>query len=100
MRSQRADLAAAAREARKEPDAPDEREEGTDSAREASLERLREAELVVNDFRLQVRTELRLAAARGQVSAHTVTRLREALRAVREGLREQPGDEGAAHQPA
>jgi DNA-binding PadR family transcriptional regulator len=85
MRSLRADLAASAREARQggrsEPTAH------TNTVREVSNEQLRAAELVLNEFRHQARTDLRTLAARGQVSQETVAELREQLDAVRSGLR-------------
>ena len=88
MRSLRADLAASAREARREtPQAGSEYAAHTDTEREVSNEQLRAAELVLNEFRHQVRTDLRTLAARGQVSKETVSELREQLAAVRTGLR-------------
>jgi len=85
MKSLRADLAAAAREAR-----PQERQTGhgenVHTEREASNEQLRRAEMVLNEFRQQVRADLRGAAARGQVSKETVTRLREQLETVRQSV--------------
>jgi DNA-binding PadR family transcriptional regulator len=89
MRSLRADLAASAREARR-----DARESGrsehavpTDTTREVSNEQLRAAELVLHDFRHQLRADLRGLAARGRLSKDTVAKLKERLAEVRAGLR-------------
>jgi len=86
MKSLRADLAAAAREA-----FPQERQsehaETVYTEREASNEQLRRAEMVLNEFRQQVRADLRGAAARGQVSKETVIRLKEQLETVRQSVR-------------
>ncbi|HUG49635.1 MAG TPA: PadR family transcriptional regulator, partial [Terrimesophilobacter sp.] len=89
MRSLRADLAASAREARRETyqGGRSEYTAHTDTEREVSNEQLRAAELVLNEFRHQVRTDLRTLAARGQVSQETVAELKEQLAAVRTGLR-------------
>ncbi|GAB3041391.1 hypothetical protein GCM10027052_23810 [Parafrigoribacterium mesophilum] len=89
MRSLRADLAASAREARRETHQPGRSEHTvhTDTTREVSNEQLRAAELVINEFRHQVRADLRTLAARGQVSKETVAELKDQLTAVREGLR-------------
>ena len=89
MRSLRADLAASAREARRETHqgGRSEHTAHTNTVREVSNEQLRAAELVLNEFRHQVRTDLRTLAARGQVSKETVAELREQLAAVRTGLR-------------
>ena len=89
MRSLRADLAASAREARREAHQTGRSEHTThtDTIREVSNEQLRAAELVLNEFRHQVRADLRTLAARGQVSKETVAELKEQLAAVRTGLR-------------
>ena len=92
MRSLRADLAAAAREAREDNARP----RGGCPARrqrEASSGRFREAEMLVNDFRHQVRTDLRRMAARGEVSEDTVTLLRTHLGMLRRLMREDAADE-------
>jgi DNA-binding PadR family transcriptional regulator len=88
MRSLRADLAASAREARRETHQAGRREPiaHTDTAREVSNEQLRAAEVVLNEFRHQMRTDLRTLAARGQVSQQSVAALKEQLAAVRAGL--------------
>lgn len=89
MRSLRADLAASAREARREAHQAPRTENAahTGTAREVSNEQLRAAELVLHDFRHQMRADLRGLAARGQVSPETVAKLKERLAEVRSGLR-------------
>ncbi|HWU46240.1 MAG TPA: PadR family transcriptional regulator [Humibacter sp.] len=87
MKSLRADLASAAREARREAKeaglggfvAPDDRAEARAT--------LREAELVLNEFRQQVRADLRAHSARGGVPQSVVGELRERLEAVRAEIR-------------
>jgi DNA-binding PadR family transcriptional regulator len=88
MRSLRADLAASAREARREAHQTGRSDHATrtDTDREESNEQFRAAELVLNEFRHQVRTDLRARAARGQVSSETVAELKEQLAAIRSGL--------------
>jgi DNA-binding PadR family transcriptional regulator len=84
MKSLRADLAAAAREARTEA-----REAGRtvrNDVRETVSGHLREAEIVLNDFRHEVRSELRSMAARGELRPETVTGLKTQLDAVRSVL--------------
>jgi DNA-binding PadR family transcriptional regulator len=81
MKSLRADLAAAAREARTEA-----REAGRtvrNDVRETVSGHLREAEIVLNDFRHEVRSELRSMAARGELRPETVTGLKTQLDEVR-----------------
>ncbi len=84
MKSLRADLASAAREARAEA-----RQAGrtihTD-IRETTSGRLREAEVVINDFRHQLRSELRSRAARDELTKETVDELKAKLDEVRAGL--------------
>lgn len=82
MKSLRADLAAAAREARTEARQTGRTVKG-DGPREASSGNLRAAEMVLNEFRHQVRSELRSMAARGQLSKETVADLRSQLDEVR-----------------
>jgi DNA-binding PadR family transcriptional regulator len=85
MKSLRADLASAAREAKQEakrfgptsyptPDPDD---------RSGSRVALREAELLLNEFRQQLRADLRSQAARGIVTDATITTLRQRLAQVR-----------------
>jgi DNA-binding PadR family transcriptional regulator len=81
MKSLRADLAAAAREARTEA-----REAGRtvrNDVRETVSGHLREAEIVLNDCRHEVRSELRSMAARGELRPETVTGLKTQLDEVR-----------------
>lgn len=84
MKSLRADLASAARDARQST-----REAGpaaggrqTD-ARQGSNAAIRDAELVLNEFRQQMRTDLRTHAARGTVTTEAVASLRAELAQVR-----------------
>lgn len=84
MKSLRADLAAAAREARN-----DAREAGRtvrSDLRESSSGQLREAEIVLNDFRHEVRADLRSMAARGELTRETVEVLRLRLDEARSTL--------------
>lgn len=82
MKSLRADLASAAREAvpdmtKPHPDAPP----VNDSNRS-----LREADMVLNEFRQQLRADLRKQAYRSQLPADTVPDLRRQLDAVRASI--------------
>lgn len=81
MKSLRADLAAAAREARTEARGTA-RTIRTD-IRSTSSGFLREAEIVLNDFRHEVRSELRGMAARGELKPETVVGLKTQLDDVR-----------------
>lgn len=81
MKSLRADLAAAAREARTES-----RRAGStvrNDVRETQSGHLREAELAVNEFRHQLRADLRSRSARGELSEQQVAALKAQLDAVR-----------------
>ncbi|PXA65672.1 PadR family transcriptional regulator [Cryobacterium arcticum] len=82
MKSLRADLASAAREARPDPAkaTPDARPSG-DSNRD-----LREADMVLNEFRQQLRADLRKQAYRSAMPAATVPELRRQLDAVRASI--------------
>ncbi|MET0954455.1 MAG: PadR family transcriptional regulator [Cryobacterium sp.] len=82
MKSLRADLASAAREARPDPAkaTPDARPTG-DSNRD-----LREADMVLNEFRQQLRADLRKQAYRSAMPADTVPELRRQLDAVRASI--------------
>ena len=90
MKSLRADLAAAAREAR-----ADARESGrsnqAEPQRTTSTSRLREAEIVLDEFRHNARTELRSLAARGGIPAEAIASLKAELDAVRNRLTRLPG---------
>ncbi len=84
MKSLRADLAAAAREARTEA-----RSAGRtvrSDVRETVSGHLREAEIVLNDFRHEVRSDLRSMAARGELTPETVSGLKTRLDEVRSAL--------------
>lgn len=84
MKSLRADLAAAAREARTEA-----RSAGRtvrNDVRETVSGHLREAEIVLNDFRHEVRSDLRSMAARGELTPETVSGLKTRLDEVRSAL--------------
>lgn len=85
MRTLRADLASAARDAR-----TDAREAGrvsdVDPGRQASARQLREAEMVINEFRHQLRTDLRAMAARGTLPDDLATTLAAKLTAVRASI--------------
>lgn len=84
MKSLRADLAATAREARDEA-----RHAGRtirNDVRAASSGYLREAEIVLNDFRHQLRCDLWSISARGELSRENVTKLKEHLDEVRSTL--------------
>ena len=83
MKTLRADLASAAREARTE---------AKDAGRTIRADRVVEvdsrgqlnaAEIAINDFRLQLRTELRKKVARGQLSDETVAVLTSGLDVLR-----------------
>lgn len=90
MRSLRAELASAAREARRAATrAPASSAGGTTSTGGAtnlhveSNRAVHEADLVLNEFRQQLRTDLRTHAHRGRVSAESVTLLKARLEQVR-----------------
>jgi DNA-binding PadR family transcriptional regulator len=84
MKSLRADLAAAAREARTEARAAG-RTIRTD-IRDTSSAQLREAEIALNDFRHELRTDLRSMAARGELTSELVSGLKSQLDRVRTTL--------------
>lgn len=87
MKTLRADLAAAAQEARNEA-----KQAGRDAKASVKTERvesrshLQEAELLLAEFRHQVRAELRKQVMHGELSAESVAVLREGLEAVRVSL--------------
>lgn len=86
MKTLRADLAAAAREAKADarPAAQPDREQGV-----AARVRVQQSELVLGDFRHRLRTELRVRAQRDELPEGTPERLRVRLDAVLEGLFEE-----------
>jgi len=85
MRSLRADLAAAAREARGEAREAG-RVERVDDARMRSRAQLHEAEAAIGEFRAELRAELRTAAADGLLEPAIVELLRSGLRELRTQL--------------
>lgn len=84
MKSLRADLAAAAREARDE-DRWAARTTRSD-IRDVSNGHLREAEIAVNEFRQQLRADLRSMGARNELTIEVVTNLKRRLDDVRATL--------------
>jgi DNA-binding PadR family transcriptional regulator len=83
MKSLRAELASAAREAKNEARTVGNTYTTTSDPRSQSRVALREAELVVNEFRQQLRGDLRAHVARGTVPDAVVPELRRALADVR-----------------
>jgi DNA-binding PadR family transcriptional regulator len=79
MRSLRAELANAAREARKAATS----EPATPQPNAESTRAMHEADLAITEFRQQIRLELRNQANRGRVNADTVSLLRSRLADVR-----------------
>ncbi|KQR53437.1 PadR family transcriptional regulator [Leifsonia sp. Leaf336] len=94
MRTLRAELASAAREAKRDATRVDPRQEARDAsrdARSAANAAAREAEVAINDFRQQLRTDLRSQAARGALPANVVPLLKEELTRVRRTIAEAIG---------
>jgi DNA-binding PadR family transcriptional regulator len=88
MKTLRADLASASREARTgTPDAGRAPREDVKTEQVDSRGQLMNAEAALNDFRLQVRAELRKRVARGQLSAESVRVLTTGLDELRERVR-------------
>ncbi|MEJ3403652.1 PadR family transcriptional regulator [Rathayibacter sp. YIM 133350] len=79
MKSLRADLASAARDAKRSARPA----ESSPNTQQDSNRAVQDAEVVINQFRQQLRTDLRLQAARGQVNSASVDALREQLDRVR-----------------
>lgn len=90
MRSLRADLASAARESSDSPwvDARHGAHDVGRSARQAASVAAREAEAVLNDFRQQMRTDLRSQAARGFIPDGVIPQLKLELARVRASVQE------------
>lgn len=88
MKSLRADLASAKRQAGRETPAPPSNgaPDSSTSIRLESNRALREADLVLNEFRQQLRADLRNRAAVARVPAATVPELRRHLAEVRAGI--------------
>jgi len=82
MKSLRADLAVAAREAKTNAHKQSERK----TAGVQGRQELQEAELVVNEFRQLVKSELRALVTKDALEPGTATRLKEQLDAVRAGI--------------
>jgi DNA-binding PadR family transcriptional regulator len=81
MRSLRADLAASARQAAAHP-----HHEPTSRPNQGARA-LREAELLIDTFRQEVRADLRRRAGRGTLTPDVVTAVRQGLDAIRSTLR-------------
>lgn len=79
MKSLRADLASAARQARDEPTG----QGATTNLHTESNRALHEADMVLNEFRQQLRADLRTQAYRGRVPDNAVPELRRRLAEVR-----------------
>jgi DNA-binding PadR family transcriptional regulator len=83
MRSMRAELASAAREARRQATSASASAAGGTSATGESSRAVHEADLVLNEFRQQLRTDLRAYAHRGHVGPESITLLKARLAQVR-----------------
>jgi DNA-binding PadR family transcriptional regulator len=84
MKTLRADLASAAREARTEAaDAGRTVRADAKTPQGDSRTRVQDADVLLNEFRQQLRTELRVTAARRELSAETLQELRAGLDEVR-----------------
>ncbi len=84
MRSLRAELASAAREAKRAATRMPAGSAGASSTSHADSSRaVHEADLVLNEFRQQLRTDLRTRAHQGRVSTESVTLLKARLAQVR-----------------
>lgn len=88
MRTLRADLAAAARDARDDSRGND-RNHRSDrtSPQSGSAQQLAQAEAVLNSFRANLRADLRGRASRGELTTETVEALRVGLEEVRAAVR-------------
>jgi DNA-binding PadR family transcriptional regulator len=83
MRSMRAELASAAREARQQATSTPASSAGGTSASGESNRAVHEADLVLNEFRQQLRTDLRTHAHHGRVGPESITLLKARLAQVR-----------------
>ncbi|MDR6971827.1 PadR family transcriptional regulator [Leifsonia shinshuensis] len=91
MRTLRAELASAAREAKRNASRVDPRQESRDAgrdARAAGMTAVRDAEAALNEFRQQLRTDLRSEAARGALPVDVVPLLKGELDRVRRTVAE------------
>jgi len=88
MRTLRADLAAATREARAESQKAG-RSIRAETVHETSASRLQlsEAESILNTFRAELRSDLRVHVAHGELTAETVEKLKTGLAEVRAGIK-------------
>nr|WP_246312913.1 PadR family transcriptional regulator [Leifsonia shinshuensis] len=94
MRTLRAELASAAREAKRDAHRVDARQEAREAgrdARAAANAAAREAEVAINEFRQQLRTDLRSQAARGALPEDVVPLLKNELLRVRRAIVEAIG---------
>ena len=83
MRSMRAELASAAREARQQATSTSASAAGGTTASGESNRAVHEADLVLNEFRQQLRTDLRTHAHHGRVGPESITLLKARLAQVR-----------------
>ncbi|WP_431245776.1 PadR family transcriptional regulator [Leifsonia xyli] len=86
MRTLRAELASAAREAKRNASRVDPRQDARDAdrdARAAGMAAARDAEAALNEFRQQLRTDLRQEAARGTLQPEVVRLVKSELDRVR-----------------
>lgn len=90
MRSLKADLASAARDAKRGAPRFDFQQEPRD-ARQAGAAAVREAEAALNEFRQQVRTDLRSHAARAALDPEIVPKLKADLARVRASVLDSLG---------
>jgi DNA-binding PadR family transcriptional regulator len=89
MKSLRADLAAAAREARDDTSPSGRTADGeTETRRTRSRNNLQDAEILLAEFRHQVRSELREWMSRADLTAETIALLRDELDGVRTAVSE------------
>jgi DNA-binding PadR family transcriptional regulator len=89
MKSLRADLAAAARDARQESRESGQSIRGDNGApRIQSRSNLQDAEILIADFRHQLRSELRQWMSHGDLAAETISVLRTELDGVRKAVTE------------
>ena len=83
MKSLRADLAAAARDARDDARASGRTVRSDAAPRSQSRGNLQDAEILISEFRHQLRSELREWVSRADLAADTITVLRDGLEGVR-----------------
>lgn len=88
MKTLRADLASAARDARDSASTGPSASSVKVNAREESRARLEDAEVIIADFRHQLRLDLRRQVALGSLGNESILLLKEQLAAVRTSLRD------------